>query len=58
MTKQRKKAVNGLVFAVGLVFGLLGYLAHIYPSNIATTLMLGVWIIGGAVVAFIPAGDS
>jgi len=56
--KDRRKEINGLVFAVGLVLGLLGYVGDVYSSNIATILMLGVWIVGGALVSVILAGEE
>jgi hypothetical protein len=39
-----------LVFAVGLVLGMLGYIGHVYSSGLATVLMIGTWFIGYAVV--------
>ncbi len=48
MDDQRRKAIGGLVFAVGLVLGLLGYVGDVYESSTATILMLGVWLVGGA----------
>jgi len=49
------KEINGLVFAVGTVLGLLGYVADVYSSTVATILMLGVWIVGGALVSLVLA---
>jgi FtsH-binding integral membrane protein len=46
-------AVGGLVGAVGLVAGLVGYMTDLYSSSIATVLMLGIWIVGGAIVALV-----
>lgn len=40
--------VNGLVFAVGIVLGMLGYIGDVYSSITATILMIGTWFIGGA----------
>jgi hypothetical protein len=45
------RALGGLVFAVGLMLGLLGYMTDVYTSTMATWLMLGVWFIGGALIA-------
>jgi len=53
--KGRMKEINGLVFAVGTVLGLLGYVADVYSSTVATILMLGVWIVGGALVSLVLA---
>jgi hypothetical protein len=41
--------VNGLVFAVGIVLGMLAYVGDVYPSSTGTILMVGTWFIGGAV---------
>ena len=58
MGKGRRKEIKGLVLAVGTVLGLLGYVGEVYSSNIATILMLGVWIVGGALVSVILAGEE
>jgi hypothetical protein len=44
------RALGGLVFAVGLILGLLGYMTDVYTSATATLLMLGVWFMGAAVI--------
>ncbi|MDH3249419.1 MAG: hypothetical protein OEQ47_10675 [Acidimicrobiia bacterium] len=49
MDRNRASAIGSLVFTVGLVLGLLGYVGNVYASSVATTLMLGVWLVGGAV---------
>lgn len=56
MDKSRGKAVGGLIFAVGLVLGLLGYVGDVYSSTVATVLMLAVWLVGGAIAALVFAG--
>lgn len=50
MDRNRGSALSSLVFTVGLVLGLLGYIGNVYPSSVATVLMLGVWLVGGAIV--------
>jgi hypothetical protein len=45
-----RTTLNALVFAVGLVLGMLGYIGHVYSSGLATVLMIGTWFIGYAVV--------
>jgi hypothetical protein len=45
-----RTTLNGLVFAVGLVLGLLGWIGHVYSSTIATVLLIGTWLIGYALV--------
>lgn len=50
MNRRRAKAIGALVGPVGLILGLLGYVGDVYSSGTATVLMLGVWLIGGALV--------
>ena len=45
-----KTTLNALVFAVGMVLGMLGYIGDVYSSGIATVLMVGTWFIGYALV--------
>lgn len=58
MFEGKKAAINGLIFAVGLMLGILGYVGDVYSSSLATILMLGVWLIGGALVAVILGGKK
>ena len=46
-----KAAVGGLVFAVGLIGGLIGFMTDAYSPTVAVIIMLGVWFIGGAIAA-------
>jgi hypothetical protein len=47
-TKRRQlQGVNG---AVGLVLGLGGYVGQLYSNSLATFLMLAVWIVGATVI--------
>jgi hypothetical protein len=55
---QGKRAVYGLVFAVGLIGGLIGYMTDVYSSTIATVIMLGVWLVGGAIARFLPSDNG
>jgi len=48
-----KVAAGGLVFAVGLIAGLVGFMTNAYSSTVGVVIMLGIWFIGGALVAFI-----
>ncbi|MCC6984554.1 MAG: hypothetical protein IT535_14905 [Bauldia sp.] len=45
-----RTTLYGLIFAIGLVLGLLGYVGRFYSSAIATILVAGTWIIGYALV--------
>lgn len=58
MNKSRAKAIGALVGPVGLILGLLGYVGDVYSSGTATILMLGVWLIGGALVRISLSGDE
>ena len=49
--KGRNRAVGGLVFAVGLIGGLIGFMTDAYSPTVAVLIMLGVWFIGGALAA-------
>ena len=52
------RAIGGLIFAVGLILGLLGYVGDVYSSQIATVLMIGVWLIGGALARVVFGGKG
>jgi len=58
MDGSRRKAMGGLVGAVGLVLGLIGYVTDAYDSSLATILMIGVWLVGGALVAVVFGGKK
>jgi len=45
-----KTTLNGLVFAVGLVLGMLGFIGDVYSNTTAIILAAGTWFIGYAVV--------
>ena len=40
--------VNGLVFAIGIVLGMIGFVGDVYSTSTASILMIGTWFIGGA----------
>jgi len=50
---SRNAAIGGLIFAVGLVAGLIGYITDLYSPGLATALMLGIWIVGGLVMGLL-----
>ena len=50
--KNRRAAVGGLIFGVGLIGGLIGFLTDVYSSIWGVIIMLGVWFIGGAIARF------
>ena len=53
-----RKTLNGLVFAVGLVLGMLGYIGDVYSAATATILLAGTWFIGYAVVNILIKPDE
>jgi hypothetical protein len=55
---DRRRAISGLVFAVGLVLGLIGDVGNAYSSSTATILMLWVWIVGGALATLLFGGQK
>ena len=55
---SRRRAIGGLVGAVGLIGGLIGYMTDLYSSTVATVIMLGIWIVGGAIVALVFSGKK
>ena len=44
-------APGGLVFAVGLIGGLVGFMTEAFPSSVGVIVMPGAWLIGGALAA-------
>ena len=56
--KGRNRAVGGLVFAVGLIGGLIGFMTDAYSPTVAVIIMLGVWFIGGAIAAVLLRGKG
>ena len=46
-------AAGGLIFALGLIGGLVGFMTNAYSSTVGVVIMLAVWFIGWALVAFI-----
>ena len=45
-----RTTLNGLVFAVGLVLGMLGFIGDVYSTTTAIILTAGTWFIGYALV--------
>ncbi|MFC1595158.1 hypothetical protein ACFL3E_01895 [Patescibacteria group bacterium] len=57
---MNKKAVSSLIFGIGLIALLIGAMTNLYDAKIGALIMLGVWIVGGALVALLlgKKGDS
>jgi len=58
MFKGKAGAIGGLIFAVGLIAGLLGYVGDVYSSSTATIAMLGIWLVSGALVELLMSDNS
>ena len=54
----KKAAVRGLVFAVGLIGGLIGFLTDAYSSIWGVIIMLAVWFVGGALARIALGGQA
>ena len=53
MDSDRKRAIGGLVFGVGLIVLLIGAMTNVYSTNIGVIAMLAIWFVGGAITAII-----
>ena len=51
--RSKRKELQGVNGAVGLVLGLGGYVGQLYSPGLATFLMLAVWIVGATVINLI-----
>jgi len=48
--RSKRRALQGVNGAVGLVAGLGGYVGHLYSHALATFLMLAIWIVGATLI--------
>ena len=53
MDPSRRKPLGVLIFALGLIAMLIGAMTDLYSATIGVIIMLAIWFIGGALVAFI-----
>jgi len=53
MDKERRKALGGLIFAIGLIALLIGALTEIYSTTIGVLIMLIIWFVWGAIAVLI-----
>ena len=58
MDKSRRKALGGLIFALGLIVMLIGAMTDLYETKIGVIIMLAIWFIGGALAALIFGGEE
>ena len=48
--KSKRRELQGVNGAVGLVVGLGGFVGHLYSPGLATFLMLATWIVGATLI--------
>ena len=53
MDKGRRKAIEGLIFSIGLMAVLIGALTGIYDTKIGAFIMLAIWLVGGSIARII-----
>jgi len=58
MDKSKRKALRGLIFAIGIIALLIGAMTNLYDAKIGVLIMLAVWLIGGALAALIFGGKK
>ena len=58
MDKSRRKALGGLIFALGLIVMLIGAMTDLYETKIGVIIMLAIWFVGGALAALILGGKE
>ena len=58
MDPSRRKALGGLIFALGLIVMLIWAMTDLYETKIGVIIMLAIWFVGGALVGFIFGGKE
>lgn len=48
--RNKRRELQGLNGAIGLVAGLGGYIGQLYSGGVATFLMLAIWIVGATLI--------
>ena len=48
--RNKRRELQGLNGAIGLVAGLGGYIGQLYSDGVATFLMLAIWIVGATLI--------
>ncbi|ARE42040.1 hypothetical protein RGUI_3899 [Rhodovulum sp. P5] len=48
--KSKRKELQGVNGAVGLVVGMGGIVGHLYRPDLAVFLMLAIWIVGATLI--------
>ena len=52
MSTNAKRAIVALVGGMGLIFLLLGAVAHVYPTTTGVIIMFACWLIAGVLARF------
>jgi len=52
MSQNGKRAIVGLIGGLGLIFLLIGALAHVYPTTTGVIIMFGCWLVAGVLAKF------
>ncbi|MFC1789732.1 hypothetical protein ACFLYY_02010 [Patescibacteria group bacterium] len=58
MEKNKRKAIGGIVFGVGLIFLLIGSMTQAYSTTIGVIIALAIWIVGGAIATLVFGGEK
>ena len=56
--ESKRNRYNALVAAIGVVFGMGGWVGDLYPSNITTFGVIGIFVLGFALVRFFVIDDD
>ncbi len=52
MTKEKMKAIKGIIFVIGLIPILIGGITDWYDSKYGALVGLIIWFVGGAIVKY------
>ena len=52
MSTNAKRAIVGLIGGLGLIFLLIGALAHVYSTTTGVIIMFGCWLVAGVLAKF------
>jgi hypothetical protein len=55
--RSKRKELQGLNGAVGLVAGIAGFVGNFYTAQTAIVMMLGIWIIGSTLIILLTDPD-
>ena len=55
--KEKKNALKGLIFVVGLIAVLIGGMTNLYDAKYGALAALIIWLLGGALVSYFSADN-